>query len=125
MVAGAPGPPSDLAHHHLLCFQQACTFKARRECGEPSGYRRDVEGLALAPAPLFLRKGGAMTEVRLRDEDSLERALKLFKRKLQKSGLFGELRRRRHYVKPSEARAIKTAAAARRKRKKKVVKSEW
>ena len=47
-----------------------------------------------------------MTEVRLKDEDSLERALKLFKRKLQKSGLFGELRRRRHYVKPSEARAI-------------------
>ena len=35
-----------------------------------------------------------MTEVRLSDEDSLERALKLFKRKLQKSGLFGELRRR-------------------------------
>ena len=32
-----------------------------------------------------------MTEVRLRDEDSLERALKLFKRKLQKSGLFLEL----------------------------------
>ena len=50
-----------------------------------------------------------MTEVRLKDEDSLERALKLFKRKLQKSGLFGELRRRRHYVKPSEARAIKNA----------------
>ena len=55
-----------------------------------------------------------MTEVRLSDEDSLERALKLFKRKLQKSGLFGELRRRRHYVKPSEARAIKSAAAIRR-----------
>ena len=75
--------------------------------------------------PLFPEKGCYMTEVRLRDEDSLERALKLFKRKLQKSGLFGELRRRRHYVKPSEARAIKTAAAERRKRKKKVVKSEW
>ena len=66
-----------------------------------------------------------MTEVRLRDEDNLERALKLFKRKLQKSGLFGELRRRRHYVKPSQARANKTAAAAPRKRKKNVVKNEW
>lgn len=82
-------------------------------------------GLALAPAHFIPGKGGTMTEVRLRDEDSLERALKLFKRKLQKSGLFGELRRRRHYVKPSEARAIKTAAAERRKRKKKVAKSEW
>jgi small subunit ribosomal protein S21 len=93
--------------------------------GAPSDSDVIQRGLALAPAPLFLEKGGAMTEVRLRDEDSLERALKLFKRKLQKSGLFGELRRRRHYVKPSEARAIKTAAALRRKRKKKVVKSEW
>ncbi|MBA3344737.1 MAG: 30S ribosomal protein S21 [Gemmatimonadales bacterium] len=66
-----------------------------------------------------------MTEVRLSETDSVERALKLFKRKLQKSGLFGELRRRRHYVKPSEARAIKTAAAIRRKRKKKVSRDEW
>jgi small subunit ribosomal protein S21 len=74
---------------------------------------------------LSLYQGGWMTEVRLSDEDSLERALKLFKRKLQKSGLFGELRRRRHYVKPSEARAIKTAAAIRRKRKKKVTPESW
>jgi small subunit ribosomal protein S21 len=66
-----------------------------------------------------------MTEVKLSEEDSLERALRLFKRKLQKSGLFGELRRRRHYVKPSEARAIKTAAALRRKRKKKVSSDTW
>jgi small subunit ribosomal protein S21 len=66
-----------------------------------------------------------MTEVKLSDEDSLERALKLFKRKLQKSGLFGELRKRRHYVKPSEARAIKSAAAIRRKRKKKVTSDAW
>jgi small subunit ribosomal protein S21 len=89
----------------------------------PTGQKR---GLALAPAPsFFFNKDSRMTEVRLSDEDSLERALKLFKRKLQKSGLFGELRRRRHYVKPSEARAIKTAAALRRKRKKKVTGDTW
>ena len=59
-----------------------------------------------------------MTEVRLAEGDSVDRALKLFKRKLQKAGLFKELRRRRHYVKPSAARTIKAAAALRRKRKK-------
>jgi small subunit ribosomal protein S21 len=59
-----------------------------------------------------------MTEVKLSDGDSVERALKLFRRKLQKEGLFKELRRRRHYVKPSAARVIKAAAALRRKRKK-------
>ena len=87
----------------------------------------DSRGLAPGrPSVLStLDHGGRMTEVRLSDEDSLERALKLFKRKLQKSGLFGELRRRRHYVKPSEARAIKSAAAVRRKRKKKVTPDTW
>jgi small subunit ribosomal protein S21 len=59
-----------------------------------------------------------MTDVKLSDGDSVERALKLFRRKLQKEGLFKELRRRRHYVKPSAARVIKAAAALRRKRKK-------
>lgn len=66
-----------------------------------------------------------MTEVRLGEGDSVDRALKLFKRKLQKSGLFGELRKRRHYIKPSEARQLKTAAALRRKRKKRVVRETW
>ena len=59
-----------------------------------------------------------MTEVKLADGDNVDRALKLFRRKLQKEGLFKELRRRRHYVKPSAARLIKAAAARRRKRKK-------
>ena len=36
-----------------------------------------------------------MTEVRLDEGDSVDRALKLFRRKLQKTGLFKELRRRR------------------------------
>jgi small subunit ribosomal protein S21 len=66
-----------------------------------------------------------MIEVKLADGDSVDRALRLFKRKLQKSGLFAELRRRRHYVKPSEARLIKTAAARRRKRKSRMARDSW
>jgi small subunit ribosomal protein S21 len=66
-----------------------------------------------------------MIEVRLADGDSVERALKLFRRKLQKSGLFRELRRRRHYVKPSEARLLKSAAARRRKRKRYLASETW
>ena len=58
-----------------------------------------------------------MAEVQLGEGDSVDRALKLFRRKLQKEGLFKELRRRRHYLKPSEARSLKDAAARRRKRK--------
>ena len=66
-----------------------------------------------------------MIEVRLSDGDSVDKALKLFKRKLQKSGLFGELRQRRRYVKPSEAKKLKTAAALRRKRKKREEREPW
>ena len=57
-------------------------------------------------------------EIRLNDGDSIDRALKLFRRKLQKAGLFRELRRRRHYLKPSAARQLKAAAAQRRGQKK-------
>ncbi len=60
-----------------------------------------------------------MAEIRLGEDDSVERALKQFRRKVQKEGLFQELRRRRHYLKPSAARVLKAAAARRRKRQKK------
>jgi small subunit ribosomal protein S21 len=58
-----------------------------------------------------------MTEILLADGDRIDWALKTFKKKVQKSGLMQELRSRRHYVKPSEARALKSAAARRRVRK--------
>ncbi|HEX5387771.1 MAG TPA: 30S ribosomal protein S21 [Gemmatimonadales bacterium] len=57
-----------------------------------------------------------MIEVTLSETDRLEFALKAFKRKVQKSGILQDLRRKRHYVKPSEARQLKAAAAARRRR---------
>ena len=66
-----------------------------------------------------------MTEVRLSDSDSVDRALKLFKRKLLRAGLFKELRRRKFYVKPSAARVIKAAAAKRRRRKARIVAETW
>lgn len=59
-----------------------------------------------------------MAEITIADGDSVERALKLFRRKLQREGLFTELRRRRHYLKPSAARLLKSALARRRKRRK-------
>jgi small subunit ribosomal protein S21 len=55
-----------------------------------------------------------MIELTLQEGDRIEWALKAFKRKVLTSGLFQELRRRRHYVKPSEARQLKDDAARRR-----------
>ncbi|MBX6333557.1 MAG: 30S ribosomal protein S21 [Gemmatimonadaceae bacterium] len=55
-------------------------------------------------------------EVTLDENDRIDHALRVFKRKVQRSGILADLRRRRHYVKPSQARQIKAAAARRRKR---------
>ena len=65
-----------------------------------------------------------MIEVRLRDDERIEQALRLFKRKVQRSGLLQELRKKRYYVKPSEARQLKAAAARRRRRKRRASRDE-
>ena len=54
-------------------------------------------------------------EVTVQDNESLERALRRFKRKVQRSGLYSELRKRRFYEKPSAQR--KREAAIRRERR--------
>jgi small subunit ribosomal protein S21 len=58
-----------------------------------------------------------MPEIRLNETDRIDWALKAFKKQMQKSGILRELRRRRHYVKPSEARQIKAKAARQAKAK--------
>ncbi len=57
-----------------------------------------------------------MIHITLADGDRVDWALKTLKRQVLKDGLFKELRRRRHYVKPSEARQLKSEAAQRRAR---------
>ena len=57
-----------------------------------------------------------MPEIILSETDRLDWALKTFKKKVLKSGILKDLRRKRHYVKPSEARQLKAAAARRRGR---------
>jgi small subunit ribosomal protein S21 len=55
-----------------------------------------------------------MIEITIGEEDRLDWALKQFKRKVQKAGVLKDLRKKRHYEKPSVVRARKAAAAKRR-----------
>jgi small subunit ribosomal protein S21 len=71
---------------------------------------------AAAAAVTILKPTPTMIEVKLDENDRLDWALKTFKKKVLKSGLLKDLRRKRHYVKPSEARQLKAAAARRRAR---------
>ena len=57
-----------------------------------------------------------MIEIKIEEGDRLDWALKVFKRRIAKSGFLKDLRKKRHYVKPSEARQLKAAAARRRQR---------
>ena len=56
-----------------------------------------------------------MPEIHLDETDRIEWALKAFKRQVQNSGILRVVRRRRHYVKPSAARQLKSKAAQRAK----------
>ena len=56
-----------------------------------------------------------MSEIKLKENESLDNALKRFKRQCAKSGVMGELRKREHYDKPSVKRKKKSEAARKRK----------
>ena len=56
-----------------------------------------------------------MSEVRIRENESLESALKRFKRQCVRSGVLQEVRKREHYEKPSVKRKKKAEAARKRK----------
>lgn len=56
-----------------------------------------------------------MSEIKIKENESLDNALKRFKRQCAKSGVMTELRKREHYDKPSVRRKKKSEAARKRK----------
>ena len=56
-----------------------------------------------------------MSEVKVKDNETLDSALRRFKRATQKAGILGEVRKREHYDKPSVKRKKKSEAARKRK----------
>ncbi len=56
-----------------------------------------------------------MPEVRVRENESIEFALKRFKKKIQKAGILSEIKRRERYEKPSVKRKRKSEAARKRR----------
>jgi small subunit ribosomal protein S21 len=56
-----------------------------------------------------------MTEVKVGKTESLDQALRRFKRATQKAGVLSEVRKREHFEKPSVRRKKKSEAARARK----------
>ncbi|MBV8938327.1 MAG: 30S ribosomal protein S21 [Alphaproteobacteria bacterium] len=57
-----------------------------------------------------------MVEVVVRD-NNVDQALRALKKKMQREGLYREMKLRRHYEKPSEKRVREMSEAQRRQRK--------
>ena len=56
-----------------------------------------------------------MAEVRVKENESLDSALRRFKRQCARSGVIAEVKKREHYEKPSVKRKKKSEAARKRK----------
>ena len=56
-----------------------------------------------------------MSEVVIKGDETLDSALRRFKRNCAKAGIMGEIRKREHYDKPSVRKKKKSEAARKRK----------
>ncbi len=57
-----------------------------------------------------------MSEIRVKENETLDSALRRFKRQIARSGVLAEARKREHYEKPSVRRKKKSEAARKRKK---------
>jgi len=64
---------------------------------------------------LFRREGKLVSETKVRKNETLDAALRRFKRSIAKDGVLAELKKRKHYEKPSVRRKKKSEAARKRK----------
>lgn len=58
-----------------------------------------------------------LSTVKVGENESLDSALKRFKRKCQKDGIIGDIRKKEAYVKPSVKKKLKSLNAQKRNRK--------
>ena len=61
--------------------------------------------------------GKCMSEIRVGENETLESALRRFKKKCARAGVLAEVRKREHYESPSVKRRKKSEAARKRKTK--------
>jgi small subunit ribosomal protein S21 len=59
-----------------------------------------------------------VAEIRVQEAESLENALRRFKRKVQQEDIIKEVKRHSFYLKPGEKQRVKEAVARKRGRKK-------
>lgn len=81
------------------------------DCSPPAAKNTDQSGGSRTSKELLL------TKVTVRDGETVDRAIKRFKRKVEQAGILKEVRKREHYLKPSVKAKLKARAAEARARK--------
>ena len=87
-----------------------------RRADKADGKRVEIVGFALPSPPMGGADGKANMQVFVRDND-VNGALRVLKKKMQREGVFREMKQRRAYEKPSERAAREKAEGVRRRRK--------
>ena len=89
-------------------------FIAQGNRGRISGFGA---GFARSISVTLLKGVGRLFMQIIVRDNNVDQALRALKKKLQREGVYREMKLRRHYEKPSEKRARERAAAIRRARK--------
>jgi small subunit ribosomal protein S21 len=89
-------------------------FIAQRNRSRMSGFGA---GFARSNSGRYLKGVGRLFMQIIVRDNNVDQALRALKKKLQREGVYREMKLRRHYEKPSEKRARERAAAIRRARK--------
>jgi small subunit ribosomal protein S21 len=66
-----------------------------------------------------------LTGVRVRDDESFEKALRRFNKFCEKTGILTDIKKHQHYEKPSEAKKRKLAVAKRKARRAKMMQEDY
>ena len=97
---------------HPLFAQKTQKASPGGGIGRRVGLKHQWETVPVRSRPWVLRKEVyAMIIVPVKEGENIERAIKKFKRKFDKTGVIKELRRRQQFDKPSELKRVKMAHA--------------
>ncbi len=77
-----------------------------------------TKGVSSKMSDMVLVEVMSLAEVRLQEGESIENALRRFKRKVQTEDIIKEVKRHSFYLKPGAKRRVKEALARKRARKK-------
>jgi small subunit ribosomal protein S21 len=96
----------------------APTVSYARLSGQTQRFTFDISAAKIRALYVPTHEETALPQVRVRENEPFEVALRRFKRSCEKAGILSEVRRREFYEKPTQERKRKQAAAVKRHAKK-------